>query len=226
MNIRYVILLAIPILFSHCKDSNQELASVWILSNIENQKMSEAGKSIDPNFTKYMEEVTNNFLGFSYINLSADSTYTFRLGDIFAYGDWQYNTDTKIITQIATEKNNEVSKIHYQVLDQTDGHLKLKFSSEDASKNVLASAEPGFTSYLKDSDIVVEFEKDNFHYSDESENIYALDNNRWRIQPLHSENRAQIKDRLKRNIRYIALYLQDRITREEAAINLRSIISP
>jgi hypothetical protein len=229
----FALYLSLVFLLS-CKPGLEEkLPGVWKLTWIEDPKLTTLGETLDGNFSGYMGNVTDNFFGFSYLNLLPDSEFALRMGSVYLNGKWNYDKDLNRIILTYKDKNEErqmpflIQKFEDEeitlMIDTVRKHDNIK--TKDALDDVGGE---GFSEYIKTATLVCSFKKDNFQYTDTTEDIYSISNNNWRVKPSAPETREQMKVRLKASINSLILYFNNIRIRDFKTINKHAydIFSP
>lgn len=229
---KYFLFLIVPIILS-CNSINQEkLLGVWKLENIEDPNLTQLGEVIDNNFPDYMKNVTDNFLADSYINFYSNNNFTYKFGSLFIFGNWSYDKKSKSISLSTREKDDKESKMVFIVDKLINDKLFLKIRPNDnkSLKPIIDSLDRsnfnGLSEYFQNSNQISVYSKDIFEYKDKKQDIFALNNNSWRIKPVVPETNIQIKERLKGSIYYVIIFLNNSLLRKENSINIHSIFSP
>jgi hypothetical protein len=122
--------------------------------------------------------------------------------------------------------NEESSIILSGYADGKDEKLIYRIDRLDDNDMTL-TLQPGDTTLgLMNANIVMNYHKDDFVYANAGDDIYSVTNNHWRQKPKDPETPGQVKERLKANIHYLIIYLNNTLIRDEESISMAGVISP
>jgi hypothetical protein len=228
MKSNYLCLLAV-FLFACNPINTERLKGVWKISKVEDPRITEIGEGLDENFPATMDNIMDQQFRNSYINFYSSSDFTGIMGTVLIYGTWTYDETAKRIT---LHEQRDRRALTFNVKEFTGDKLvltmnemeKLPTSTTDSLESELKL--PGLSQYFNDAGIVMECDKDTYDYKQPKDNIYSLENNRWRNKPKQHETPSQVKARLKQNMKFIMAYLNNTLAREEKSIHLGAIRSP
>jgi hypothetical protein len=226
---KFILFICFTMILISCS-TESDLIGVWKLSRIE-----------DPSITKALNDLNNSRpnilmdfdykMTYSYLNLCDNNEFAYLTNGFYFVGKWTYNTDLKNISlKIKDSKDENIITFNIKEFSKNDSlvltlkPIKQKDTLSSDFMKVWISTEL-IKSFRNDSVFCV-FNIDNFKYDDVNKNIYSFKNNSWRIKPLKVESKIQIKERLKSNLNFAILYLNNSLIREDASIDISPIILP
>jgi len=128
---------------------------------------------------------------------STKGTFVKNPRNTFDYGNWVYDDAAKTITLNNTiDKTRDIYKIARVGYDE----LVLVNVGANSTTNLTFVA-PGK------------------RYKNPADEPYLLENNRWRIKPKTKETPAEIKQRLKDNIRFFILFYKSALAKKDAQVS-------
>jgi hypothetical protein len=163
------------------------------------------------------------FLGSKFI-FRSNNEFDLVLFNNYYHGNWQLN-EAKNALQLTLP--NYSKPILFQVDSITNTTLQLRIDSSNFSsfanfRNPENATEGWFGKRLTTFKLTIDPE----HYSNTANDIYSIDNNKWRVKPLQPETQQQLKLRIRNHLDFLKLLFDDAMQNDRDFVTYNWFVSP
>lgn len=164
------------------------------------------------------------FVG-SKLILRKDKSFDCVLFDNYLHGIWEYDEDNQQLFLTPCHQKQTIRL----AIDSVDPKLlqfridSINFLKWKEFRNPVNSKEGWFT---HNRQVIFRMAKDKEEYTNPEKDPYNLQNNKWRIKPIQSENSEEIKQRVKQHLLFFKLLFDDAYTNDNEFVAYNWFVSP
>jgi len=217
-----------------CNSLNEsDIIGNWNLKGFDDARALRIADAYSEDSLPIIGAMVRKFSFDAHLNLYPKHEFTYKLADEFFYGKWKFDAASKRIILTAKDIYSKEFVISFLVDKyQKDAWLGIRVDPANCITDKLPIEAldrlmgAGFSEYFKNPYLRAAFQKDRFVYINPHDDINAYENNEWRIKPLKAESKEEIRKRLKGNVKFLKLYLNDAIIRHADEMEFSNLIKP
>jgi len=225
----------ICILFCACNEPKIVKTGLWQLSNITLPPTEYGdGTKIEDPYKDYVKLIYSpTYSKHGLLELSTDKKFTLEILDDFFYGEWNFNENKNLLVLKGANIHSKEFELAFRTkFNAKEQKMVLNIEPRLCKYNIAPlitiRSELGnhFDVFLSHGNIEYTFLKDSASHIPSKLCLHSKENNQWRVKPLQIESNDDVKKRLRENLYFIQLVLQNALTHPHDEIDYQALPKP